>query len=108
MAGLTGFISYEPQRRKELVEKLLKGMAKAVLIVERQAKEDCVVDTGRLRSSITSKVEQAEGDITGVVGTNVEYASFIEQGTSKMAAQPFLYPALESQKDRIKDALKNG
>jgi len=37
-----------------------------------------------------------------VIGTNVEYAPYIELGTSKMAAQPYLVPALESCMGAIK------
>ncbi len=37
-----------------------------------------------------------------VIGTNVEYAPFVELGTSKQAAQPYLNPALEANKGNIK------
>lgn len=32
-------------------------------------------------------------DVVYVVGTNVEYAAYVEFGTSKMEAQPYLFPA---------------
>lgn len=32
-------------------------------------------------------------DTVYIVGTNVEYAAFVEFGTSRMQAQPFLFPA---------------
>jgi HK97 gp10 family phage protein len=64
------------------------------------------VDTGRLRASITHEVEVSE-DITGRVGTNVVYSKFLEHGTSKMAARPFLFPALELSKGRIRDVLND-
>lgn len=32
-------------------------------------------------------------DVVYVVGTNVEYAAYVEFGTSKMSAQPYLRPA---------------
>jgi HK97 gp10 family phage protein len=45
-----------------------------------------------------------------IIGTNVEYAPYVELGTSKMTAQPYLNPALEMNKNNIKrifaDALK--
>ena len=49
----------------------------------------CPVDTGRLAGSITSRVE---GD-TVTIGTNVEYGKYVEFGTSRMGAQPFIGPA---------------
>ena len=49
------------------------------------------VDTGRLRGSITHEVD---GD-TAYIGTNVEYAPYVECGTSKTKAQPFLKPGIQ-------------
>lgn len=59
---------------------------------ETYAKRLCPVDTGRLRNSIT---HQQYDDHTEVVGTNVEYAPYVELGTSRMGAKPFLRPAAE-------------
>ena len=46
------------------------------------------------------------------IGTNVEYAPYVENGTSKMAARPFLKPAATEHSDEYKRlfeaALKNG
>lgn len=47
-----------------------------VLRIEGRAKEHTVWKTGQLRSSITNKIT---GD-TGIIGTNVDYASFVEYG----------------------------
>lgn len=66
---------------------------------------NCSVDTGRLRASITHKVE-ADGKIEGTVGSNVEYAPYQEFGTVKMPAHPYLFPALEGKKREIEEALK--
>lgn len=59
------------------------------LLIESTAKELAPVDTGRLRSSI--HYDKA----SGTVGSNVTYAPFIELGTRRMRAQPFLFPAAE-------------
>lgn len=105
--ALTKIISYRVQREKELAQKLKGGMAKAVLVVERQAKEDCPVgETGFLKSSIHSKVETPSGEIVGIVSVGMDYAKFVEYGTFKMPAQPFLFPAVEKQKSRITELLK--
>jgi len=98
---------YGPERLKEISAKLEKNMHKSVLIVERDAKINAPVDTGRLRASITNEVEKTDNDIIGRVGTNVKYASFQEHGTSKMAAHPYLFPALEANRERIKELLKD-
>lgn len=81
------------------------------------AKDLCPVDTGLTRNSITyalagesaaissytsddgsesgtySGTAPDEGDEGVYIGTNVDYAPYVELGTSKQAAQPFLRPA---------------
>ena len=56
---------------------LTEPLTKACLLVENDAKRKCPVDTGQLRASITHEVEGQ----TGIVGTNVEYAPYVEYGT---------------------------
>lgn len=60
--------------------------------VAEKAKEMAPVDTGNLRASI--RVER-DGNNHAVV-TDVSYAPFLEFGTSRAPAQPFLGPAAES------------
>ena len=48
------------------------------------------IDTGALRASIRT----TRDGLTGTVGSDLDYASYVEEGTSRMAAQPFLSPAL--------------
>lgn len=47
-----------------------------------------IVDTGRLRNSITHRVMNDEDCV--YVGTNVEYAMYVHEGTSKMKGRPYL------------------
>lgn len=65
--------------------------------VEADAKSLAPVDTGALRSSIASTISGGGSTITGEVQPGVNYAIYQEMGTSRMAAQPFLFPALERQ-----------
>lgn len=62
------------------------------------AKRLCPVDTGRLRSSITEELRHDGEGLVEVVGTNVEYAAFVELGTVHSRAQPYLRPAAEAAK----------
>lgn len=55
----------------------------ACQIVENTAKQDCPIDDGTLRASITHKVENN----IGVIGTNIEYAPFVHQGTGLYALE---------------------
>lgn len=61
------------------------------LLAENYAARKCPVDTGNLRGSITHAVD-AGGDAV-YIGTNVGYAPYVELGTSRQEAQPFLRPA---------------
>jgi HK97 gp10 family phage protein len=49
------------------------------------------VRTGNLLASIFSEID--EDDLSVTLGATADYASFIEYGTVKMRAQPFLEPA---------------
>ncbi len=72
------------------------------LRIEGNAKRNCPVDTGNLRNSITTVMDSDRSSPTalGFVGTNVEYAAFVEFGTRNQSAQPYLGPALEDARRR--------
>lgn len=70
------------------------ALVKVGLQVQSKARQLCPVDTGRLRSSIImTKGRDGQGFYVEV-GTNVSYARFVEFGTSRMRARPFLLPAV--------------
>lgn len=77
-----------------------KALLRSVVRIEGSAKRMCPVDTGRLRSSITHALDRDARGLVGVVGTDVDYAPFVELGTSRAGAQPFLRPALASEVGR--------
>jgi hypothetical protein len=53
------------------------------------------IDTGNLRASIA--IGEAPGKKLGLrVGTNVEYAIYVHEGTRYMEANPFLRDALRA------------
>jgi HK97 gp10 family phage protein len=62
------------------------------------------VRTGRLRNSISYGVDTDEPAV--YIGSNVEYAPYVELGTSKMRARPFLKPAVENYVGEYKDLLE--
>jgi HK97 gp10 family phage protein len=78
---------------------LTPALTEATRKVQRTAKDLAPVRSGRLRASISTKVDRKKQ--IGIVGTNVEYAPFLEFGTRKMKAQPFLNPALEINRKGI-------
>lgn len=89
-----------------ITEKLSRGIAAGCKIVEGEARDLCPVSTeetrpggphGELKQSITSQVEGT----TGNVGSNKEYAGYVCFGTYKMAAQPYLVPALKCKQPEV-------
>lgn len=118
------------QNKIDKLNKLIldDALEEACILVENDAKRLCPVDTGQLRSSITHEIE----DNIGVVGTNVMYAPYIEYGTGLFSSlgtgrqerwsyqdakgewhstigqrpQPFLHPALEQNRKKVKEFIQ--
>jgi HK97 gp10 family phage protein len=78
-------------------------------ITEREAKRIVPVDTGNLKNSIRSEIDEVTHSfVSAVTGTNVEYAPYVELGTSRQSAKPYLRPAQDTQVDQIKRAIETG
>lgn len=76
--------------RDALLARADKIVGRRALALQSKAQMMCPVDTGRLRQSITAERK----DIAHWrVGTNVEYAKWVEYGTANQRPQPFLRPA---------------
>lgn len=102
--GPTNFARKLLKLESAVEARIQKAMGEAALLIERRAKEYAPVDTGTLRASIGHVVNRMGRDtVKAVIGSNVEYAPYQEFGTYKMAAQPFLRPALENSRDEIED-----
>lgn len=71
--------------------KTSQAIATTTRDTERDAKELCAVDKGELRDSIHTVVSGLSGEV--IAGT--DHAEYVEDGTSVMAPQPFMGPALE-------------
>lgn len=108
-------ISVEITSNRDLIEQatdeaIIRVLEAIGLQAEGYAKMLCPVDTGRLRNSITHTVDVDEKK--AYVGTNVEYAAYVEMGTSKTKAQPYLQPAVYNHADEyskmVEHFLKNG
>ena len=85
-----------------------RALERIGLQAEGYAKDLCPVDTGNLRNSIT---HTSDGK-AAYIGTNVTYGKYVELGTVKMAAQPYLRPAAADHTGTyaniVKDELRNG
>ena len=69
--------------------------------------ETPAVDTGNLVNSIKSElVSSSDTDAWANVGTGVEYAEYLEFGTSRMEARPFMRPAYDENVEQITETVK--
>ena len=116
----------------EKLDNVNQAMEQACILVENEAKIKCPVDNGLLRNSITHYIEDNPIELIGVVGTNVEYAPYVEFGTGIYSSlgngrqdrwkykdakgewhstigqhpQPYLQPALEENRRKIEKMFK--
>lgn len=116
----------------EKLDDVNQAMEQACILVENEAKIKCPVDNGLLRNSITHYIEDNPNELIGVVGTNVEYAPYVEFGTGIYSSlgngrqdrwkykdakgewhstigqhpQPYLQPALEENRREIEKMFK--
>lgn len=86
-------------------EQIEQALIAIGLTAETYAKKECPVDTGRLRNSITHEVDM--NDKAAVIGSNVEYAAYVELGTSRQKAQPYLRPAAENHTSEYREIVKS-
>lgn len=84
-----------------------KALYKEALEVQRSAKKKAPVDSGKLRASIAIRREGQLNTPVFYVGTLVPYAIFVEYGTRKQAAQPYLRPALNERRQQILQTLRD-
>lgn len=61
--------------------------------IERDAKILAPVDTGTLMNSISTTVMETGSSITTETGPTADYGHYVEEGTSRMAGQPYMGPA---------------
>jgi len=65
-------------------------------------------DEGTLKDSITSNVKKEGTSIVGKIIASESYAPYLEFGTSTVRPRPFMQPALEKNRPKIKRIFKEG
>lgn len=91
----------------------VKGVvAESALVIEGQAQSLAPVGHypnskrkgGNLKNSI--KATFYNGGASAEIGTPVHYAPYVEFGTYKMSAQPYMFPAFERERPKYLRALE--
>ena len=112
-------ISHIPQAQQGIDDAVERGLEMIGLTAEAYAKLELStpkphadgtmkpnIDTGRLLNSISHITADDGLGLSAYIGTNVEYAPYVELGTSKMQAYPYLRPAVEKHIDEYKQILE--
>ena len=86
-----------------------RGLEAIGLVAEGHAKKITPVDTGRLQ--LRNSISHATDDEAAYIGTNVEYAPYVELGSPTIKAHHMLQKAATEHTDEYKrlmeDAMKN-
>ena len=80
----------------------LKALLAGSQTVVNSAKRRVPKKTGTLSRSIHAEVE-SDGVL---VGTDVSYAKYVEQGTARMKGRPYLQPALNENMTKIQNQVQ--
>lgn len=90
-----------------------KALKKAGELIVEEAKNNVPVKTEKLKKGLkVSGVRKKNGNKFVLAGiqkgdnSKIFYGKFLEFGTSKMKAQPFMGPAYESKKEEAKEIIK--
>ena len=65
----------------QIIQDMKEKMDRSCLVVEGEARKNCPVDQGELRASIASETEATEEEVIGRIGSNLEYAPYVHNGT---------------------------
>lgn len=111
LVGLAGFQASLKQALGASRLNGLQALEKSLLLIEAEAKRliksgyyQPAIDTGRMIGSITYEINVAGlTELEGRVGTNVEYAIYVHNGTARMKARPFLLDAVANKQEQIVD-----
>jgi len=94
------FSSRYVDKSDEYMDKLKKGFARIMWVMEADSKRLCPVDTGFLRNSINlNKINDLHYELIA----SAPYASFVEYGTSAHVIKPVKAKALHFKSKEGKD-----
>lgn len=77
------------------------AVKKTAFDIEASAKTLAPVDTGALRGSIAADAQE----FSATISPHTEYAVYVELGTYKMAAKPYMRPAADKNAPKFARAI---
>lgn len=103
MSVITKF-NHLPQMREQVRQRAVEAVRNASYSVETHAKDAVPVDTGTLKNSIATEFEPS--GLVGLISPHTEYAIYVEYGTRRMRAQPYMRPAAERVRPAFEAAMR--
>ena len=107
-ADYAGVLEIRENNTEQVAAALDSAIAKALTKIGQQAEGNaklmCPTDTGRLKNSITNQIDMQENAV--YIGTNVEYAPYVELGTRRQDPHPYLRPAASEHGEEYRAILK--
>ena len=100
-----GFAAELTKSLVEIREGAAQACIKAGADTQARARTRAPVDTGNLRNSITRRTTRRKNQVETVVGPEADYGIYVELGTSRMAAQPFMNPAADEVEPGFVEAM---
>lgn len=91
--------------KKAVLAAVEDAVAEAAGSIRDDARKLVPQDTGTLHANIVANVTSMSAEI-GVFDKDVFYGQFVEFGTSKQRAQPFMTPAAEMERKRFVNRIK--
>src|SRR5580658_5223923 len=95
----------------------------SVNMIQQTAQQLCPVETGALRDSITTTINETGKTVVGSVGSDLFYATYVEYGTGRkgdpsapyahveswpgMKPEPFMRPAIDESKGSILELFRS-
>jgi HK97 gp10 family phage protein len=126
VSGLAVFIRNKDEWVKKKRKQLIQALTESALLVQNEARQSILkgpktgrlyIRRGRIRHRASAPGEPPASDtgtlarsividvdtraFTATVGSNVKYAPYLELGTSRMRARPFLSRALQLKRSQI-------
>ncbi|MBC1290629.1 HK97-gp10 family putative phage morphogenesis protein [Listeria booriae] len=106
--GLDTFVRNVSKLAEEVSREIDGAVEETGYRIEKNAQENAAVDTGYMKQNISNEHKK----MTSVVTSHAHYSYYVEKGTRRTRAQPFMGPAVKKERPRffkiVRSIVKNG
>ena len=102
---MSNYKSNIPEFKDRLKQAELTALKRIGMFGQAESVLRCPVDSGRLRQSIQNQVNESENSVA--IGSNVSYAAYVHEGTSRQPPQPFIRKSITQNISAINNIVKS-